>query len=84
METLDIMGRIKEFFIKEFEIPEEQIVPEAHLFKDLGLDSIDALDMISMLETEADIEVNEEELKSIRTVQDIVDYVMKKINNSKK
>lgn len=69
---------VKKYLSGKFEIEEEKIKPKAHLFTDLGLDSIDALDMAGMLEAEMDIEINEEELKKIRTVQDTVNYIVRK------
>jgi len=67
------------FFTEEFEIPAEKVAPEANLFADLALDSIDALDMVGMLEARLDIEVREEDLKTIRTVRDVVDYICRKV-----
>jgi len=80
MDRKEIYDLIKTYFIEQFEIPQEKIKPEARLFKDLGLDSIDALDMIGMLESKIDFEVNEKELKKIKTVQDVVEYVAKIVN----
>ena len=54
-------------------------MPEANLFADLALDSIDALDMVGMLEARLDIEVREEDLKTIRTVRDVVDDICRKV-----
>jgi acyl carrier protein len=48
---------------------------------DLALDSIDALDMVGMLEARLGIEVREEDLKAIRTVRDVVDYICIKVEN---
>ncbi len=84
MKSEEVFEVIKDYFINEFEVPEEKITLEAHLFTDLGLDSIDALDMIGMLESKTDIDVDEEELKKIRTVKDVVDYVVKKLSDAKK
>lgn len=78
MDKNEIYSMITNYFVEQFEIPREEITPQAHLFKDLGLDSIDALDMIGMLETKIDLDVNKEELEKIRTVQDVVDYVASK------
>ena len=69
----------KVFFTEEFEIPAEKVVLEANLFDDLALDSIDALDMVGMLEARLGIEVREEDLKAIRTVRDVVDYICIKV-----
>lgn len=79
MDRTEIFSLIKEYFIEEFEIPEEDIKPEAELFTDLELDSIDALDMVSMLESKYEFEVDEEEVKKIRTIQDVIDFILKNI-----
>ena len=75
----EVLELISKYFQEEFEIPAEKITLDARLFDDLGLDSIDALDMVGMLEAELDIEVNEEDSKAIRTVQNIVDYIMRTV-----
>jgi len=79
MNSDEIYQTVKKYLINDFEIPEEKISLEANLFENLELDSIDALDMIATLESELDIEIDEEELKKIRTVKDIVDYVAKNV-----
>ena len=78
MDKNDIFLFIKKYFIHTFEIPEKKINLKSSLFEDLELDSIDALDMVGMLESEMDIETNEKELKTITTVQDVVDYIIVK------
>ncbi len=80
MDRTEIYNLIATFFTEQFEIPKEKIKPDANLFEDLGMDSIDALDMVGMLESQIDIDVNVDELANIRTVQNVVDYVFSKIN----
>lgn len=79
MNREEVYNLIKVFFTEEFEISAEKVVPEANLFDDLALDSIDALDMVGMLEARLGIEVREEDLKAIRTVRDVVDYICIKV-----
>ena len=79
MNTDEIYSIVKKYLIEDFEVPEEKISPEANLFEDLELDSIDALDMIAILESEIEMGVNEEELKRILTVKDIVNYILKNL-----
>jgi acyl carrier protein len=81
MEKKDIFDIIKEYFISQFEVPEDKITMEALLKDDLGLDSIDALDMIGMLEARLNMEIEGEELKHIRTVMDVVEFIYKKIQS---
>jgi len=81
MNSEKIYEVVKKYLIDDFEIPEEKITPEANLFEDLELDSIDALDMIAILEYEIDMGINEEELKKILTIQDLVNYIIKNVSN---
>ncbi len=68
----DIFQRIKTIFIEEFELEPEQLVPEATLFDDLGLDSLDAVDMVVALEKEFGVKVKDEEsIRSVRTLDDL-------------
>jgi len=80
MNKSELLDLVKKNFTEEFEIEEFTIKPDTNLVTDLGLDSIDALDMAGIIEDQLDIEVNEEELKPIRTVSDVVDYLFKKIS----
>ncbi|MDD5223242.1 MAG: acyl carrier protein [bacterium] len=75
MTQEEIYEMIKYYFVEQFEVPQEKISFSAKLFEELGLDSIDALDMIGMLEEKLNIEIDEEKIKNIRTVKDVVDYV---------
>jgi len=45
----EIFKVVSSYLIKDFEVPSEKIRPEANLFKDLGLDSIDALDWFAKM-----------------------------------
>ena len=81
MGKKEIFDIIKEYFVSQFEVQEDKIVMEALLKDDLGLDSIDALDMVGMLEARLDMEIDGEELKNIRTVGDVVEFICKKIQS---
>ena len=84
MNKEEIFGIVKKYLIEDFEVPEEDIKPDANLFEDLELDSIDALDMIGLLESELNIEINEEELKKLLVVEDIVNYILKNLPDENK
>ena len=57
------------------EIDPQDITPEARLYEDLELDSIDAVDMIVHLQKKTGKKIKPETFKSVRTVQDVVDAV---------
>ena len=82
MQEEEALKKISEYLITNFEIPPEKINPKAHLFKDLGMDSIDALDWFAAMESEIGLPIIEKELKMIRTVQDVVDYVMRNLKQN--
>jgi len=81
MRKDEVFKAVSEYLITEFEIPSERITPEAHLFKDLEMDSIDALDWFAAMESQIDLPIIEEELKKVRTVQDVVDYVIRNLDS---
>jgi acyl carrier protein len=67
---------IVEYLSQRFGVPLDKIKPESKMFDDLGLDSIDALDMLALLDKQSRVEVNEEQARRIRTVEDAVQYVL--------
>jgi acyl carrier protein len=67
---------IVEYLSQRFGVALEKIKPESKMFDDLGLDSIDALDMLALLDKQYRIKVNEEQARRIRTVEDAVQYVL--------
>ena len=75
MTRAEIEGRIKEILVADFELDESKLVPEALLFDDLDLDSIDAVDMVVRLQQMTGLKVKAEDFKQIRTLADVVDVV---------
>jgi acyl carrier protein len=79
MSKEEILARVIELMAESFGIDPGEILPTAHLFEDLDLDSIDAIDLVVGLEEETGLRVTEDELREIRLVQDIVDLVHRKL-----
>jgi acyl carrier protein len=82
MQEDEVLKRVSEYLVTQFEIPRAKINPKAHLFKDLGMDSIDALDWFAAMESEIGLPIVEQEIKMIRTVQDVVDYVVRNLRQN--
>ncbi len=82
MHKDEVFKRVSEYLTTQFEIPPEKIRPEAHLFKDLGMDSIDALDWFAAMQSEIGLPIIEKELKMIRTVKDVVDYLIRNLRQN--
>jgi acyl carrier protein len=71
----EILARVRDIMAETFELDRERIVPGARLYEDLELDSIDALDMVVKLQELIARRVDEQELRALRTVADVVDMV---------
>ena len=71
----DIYRRLTAYFEELFEIEPERVTLDTRLYEDLGLDSIDAVDLLSRVQDLAGRRLNPAEFKSVRTVGDIVDCV---------
>jgi acyl carrier protein len=82
MEKEEVYRVVSRYLVKDFEVPAENIRPEANLFTDLGLDSIDALDWFSKMEATIKLPIVEEDIKMVRTVQDVVNYVMRHLKRN--
>jgi len=65
---IEVVNQVLE---EEFEIDRELLKPEASLFEDIGLDSLDAVDLIVMVDKKLGVRIEEEEARSIRTLEDV-------------
>jgi acyl carrier protein len=63
----------------EFELEKEKIVPEARLREDLGLDSLDGVDLIVALEKALSVQIPETDARQMRTVADIFAFIDKAV-----
>lgn len=70
-----IYQEVSALLIKLFELDPELITPQARLYEELDLDSIDAVDMVVNLQKKTGHKIKPETFKAVRTVQDIVDVV---------
>jgi acyl carrier protein len=76
MTDQEIVEKTNKVFEESFEIENERLVPEAHIFSDLGLDSLDIVDLIVALQSSFDVKIrNEEKVREIRTLQDIYQFI---------
>ena len=76
----DILKQVQQLLTEAFELEAGAVTLNAHLYRDLDLDSFDAIDLAVNMESKTGIKLQEEELRSIRTVSDIVEVVYPKLN----
>lgn len=79
MTDTEITRRADTALAEEFELNVESMHPEALFREDLGLDSLDAVDMVVVLEQEFGIKIGKDPaIASIKTVADMHEYILKK------
>ena len=78
----EIFLKLRDVLVASFQLDPAQITLEAHLFTDLDLDSIDAVELAIQLQAITGRRVKAEEFKSVRTVQDVVDTVHQMLTQS--
>jgi acyl carrier protein len=76
----EIFCQVREAMVDLFELEEDAVKREAHLFQDLGLDSIDAVDLVVRLKNTTGMKVTPDDFKTVRTVEDVVQIVHKLIS----
>jgi acyl carrier protein len=70
-----IIERIQAIFKDNFGIDPARVTPEANLYEDLDLDSIDAVDLAIKLQEMTGRRIKPEEFKTVRTVGDVIGAV---------
>jgi acyl carrier protein len=75
MSDSEILEKLKAIFSDTFEIDTQNITLDTHLFQDLDLDSIDAVDLAIKLQTMTGKRIKPEDFKTVRTVGDVVGAV---------
>lgn len=61
--------------LKQFGIPETAITDQTHFTRDLGLDSLDTVDLIMQLETEFGIRIPDEDYEKLTSLQNVLAYL---------
>jgi len=83
MTEAEVIELIDSSLAEEFELDRKDMVPEANLYEDLGLDSLDTVDMVIVLEGAFSFKIREEEaVRAIRTLGDIHSFVLSKIEQN--
>jgi acyl carrier protein len=73
----EIIEKINGIFCETFEIAPDRLVPEARIFEDLGLDSLDAVDLLASLQTALGVRLRDSDrIRSVRTLADVYALVL--------
>ena len=78
MDRNAIFDKVKEYILMQLPVDAGKVVDSARMVDDLGADSANLMMLIMDLESEFNLTVEDEALDTIKTVDDIVDYIQKK------
>lgn len=73
MTDQEIFDRLRSILVETFDIEADRISPQARLYDDLDIDSIDAVDLIVKLKPLVGKRLQPEAFKAVRTLQDVID-----------
>ena len=79
MTRTDIEEKVNNFLIEEIEIEEETLDRDALLTKDLGIDSLDFVDIVVIVERNFGFKIKAEEMVGVNTYAKFCDYIENKI-----
>jgi acyl carrier protein len=67
--------RLKKVISEQSGVEEKEITPKSNFTKDLGMDSLDLVEVVMSLESEFKLEISDEDAEKLKTVQDALDYL---------
>ena len=70
-----VEDRIKELIVEQLAVAEEEVVPESSFLDDLGADSLDLVELVMAIEEEFGIEIPDDDVEKMQTIQDAISYV---------
>lgn len=79
MQREEIIQKVNEFLINEIEIDESKLNDNARLKEDLGIDSLDFVDIVVIVEKHFGFKIKPEEMKDVQTLGQFYDYIASKI-----
>lgn len=78
MNREEIESKVRTFLIEDLEVDEDVIVPDARLKEDLGIDSLDFVDIVVIVEKNFGFKIKPEEMSGAKTLKDFCDYIERK------
>jgi acyl carrier protein len=74
---MTIEESVKAIIVKQLRVDADEVKPEASFIEDLGADSLDIVQLVMALEEEFQIDIPDEDVENLRTVQDVINYIKK-------
>ena len=74
-----IEEKVKAFLIDDLEIDEDKVFPDAKLKEDMGIDSLDFVDIVVIVEKNFGFKIKAEEMAGVTTLSQFCDYIESKV-----
>jgi len=78
----ELLARLTEILVSEFELEAQSITPQARLVEDLDLDSIDGVSIAVRVEAQFGVVLSDEEIAAMTTVGDVLDALEKRLGGA--
>lgn len=79
MTREEIELKVKNFLVEDIEVNESAITPDANLKDDLGIDSLDFVDIVVIVEKNFGVKIKPEEMAGVQTFSQFCDYLETKV-----
>lgn len=79
MDIKEIEEKVNNFLLDDLEVDTENIYPEARLKEDVGIDSLDFVDIVVIVEKNFGFKIKPEEMANVKTLQDFYKYIDSKL-----
>jgi acyl carrier protein len=80
MTRAEIEEKVRNFLVEDLEIEEDVIKPDALLKDDMGIDSLDFVDIVVIVEKNFGFKIKPEEMAGVTTLSQFCDYIESKVN----
>ena len=79
MNRTEIESKVRDFLLEDLEIDEDKIFPDARLKDDMGIDSLDYVDIVVIVEKKFGYKIKPEEMVGVQTLSQFCDYIESKV-----
>ena len=79
MNRAEIEEKVRNFLIEELEVDEDKIFPETKLKEDMGIDSLDFVDIVVIVDKNFGFKIKPEEMVGVQTLAQFCDYIESKV-----
>lgn len=81
MSRDEVVVRVNDFLIDEFELEEDQLAPHALMKEDLDIESLDFVDIAVIIEKQFGLKVTSEQMIKIKKLEDLYNFILERSRN---